>query len=86
MSTPELKPNMIIADRYILKKYIGSGSFGEVWEAEDSELAIDVAIKLYISLDQSGQSEFKDEYKVAYGLSHENLLTAQYYGVWEHRP
>lgn len=86
MSTPELKPDMIIADRYILKEYKGSGSFGEVWEAEDSELAIDVAIKLYISLDQNGQSEFKDEYKVAYGLSHENLLTAQYYGVWEHRP
>lgn len=86
MSTSELKPNMKIADRYILKEYKGSGSFGEVWKAEDSELGIDVAIKLYISLDQSGQSEFKDEYKVAYGLSHENLLTAQYYGVWEHRP
>lgn len=86
MSTSELKPNMKIADRYILKEYKGSGSFGEVWRAEDSELGIDVAIKLYISLDQSGQSEFKGEYKVAYGLSHENLLTAQYYGVWEHRP
>lgn len=49
-------------------------------------MGIDVAIKLYISLDQKGQDEFKDEYKVAYGLSHENLLTSQYYGVWEHRP
>lgn len=86
MSTPELKQGTMIADRYRLKEYKGSGSFGEVWKAEDAELGLDVAIKLYISLDQNGQSEFKDEYKVAYGLSHENLLTAQYYGVWEHRP
>lgn len=86
MNTPELKQGMMVADRYRLIEYKGSGSFGEVWKAEDTELGLDVAIKLYISLDQNGQSEFKDEYKVAYGLSHENLLTAQYYGVWEHRP
>ena len=49
MSTSELKPNMKIADRYILKEYKGSGSFGEVWRAEDSELGIDVAIKLYLA-------------------------------------
>lgn len=86
MYGPELSQGSTIANRYILKEYKGSGSFGEVWLAEDSELGIDVAIKLYISLDQKGQDEFKDEYKVAYGLSHENLLTAQYYGVWDHRP
>ncbi len=86
MYGPELKQGTTIASRYTLKEYKGSGSFGEVWLAEDSELGIDVAIKLYISLDQKGQDEFKDEYKVAYGLSHENLLTAQYYSVWDHRP
>lgn len=86
MYAPELKQGTVIAGRYTLKEYKGSGSFGEVWLAEDGELKIDVAIKLYISLDQKGQDEFKDEYKVAYGLSHENLLTAQYYSVWDHRP
>ncbi|MCM1036121.1 MAG: serine/threonine protein kinase [Bacteroides sp.] len=86
MYESELSPGTTIAGRYILKEYKGSGSFGEVWLAQDSELGIDVAIKLYISLDQKGQDEFKDEYKVAYGLSHENLLTAQYYSVWNHRP
>ncbi len=86
MYGPELKQGTTIASRYILKEYKGSGSFGEVWLAEDSELGIDVAIKLYISLDLKGQDEFKEEYKVAYGLSHENLLTAQYYSVWDHRP
>lgn len=86
MYGPELKQGTTIDNRYTLKEYKGSGSFGEVWLAEDSALSIDVAIKLYISLDQKGQDEFKDEYKVAYGLSHENLLTAQYYSVWDHRP
>lgn len=86
MYESELKQGTTIDDRYILKEYKGSGSFGEVWLAEDNKLGIDVAIKLYISLDQKGQDEFKEEYKVAYGLSHKNLLIAQYYSVWGHRP
>lgn len=86
MYGPELVKNTKIAERYILKEFKGSGSFGEVWLAEDLVLGINVAVKLYISLDQNGQEEFKDEYKVAYGLSHENLLTAQYYSIWNHRP
>lgn len=86
MNSPELQQGTVVDGRYLLKEYKGSGSFGEVWKAEDTELGIEVAIKLYISLDQNGQSEFKDEYKIAFGLSHENLLTAQYYGVWQHRP
>ncbi len=82
----ELTAGSVIDDRYILKDYKGRGSFGEVWLAYDNELEIDVAIKLYISLDQKGQDEFKSEYKVAFGLNHQNLLTAQHYSVWNHRP
>lgn len=85
-NSSKLNEGQLIAERYRLKKYVGSGSFGEVWLATDIDLEIDVAIKMYISLDQTAQDEFKTEYRVAYGLQHENLLTAQYYGVWEHRP
>lgn len=82
----ELTAGTVIDGRYILKEYKGRGSFGEVWLAHDSELDIDVAIKLYISLDLKGQEEFKAEYKVAFGLNHQNLLTSQHYSVWNHRP
>ena len=82
----ELNEGTVIDGRYVLKEFKGSGSFGEVWLAEDTTIGIDIAIKLYISLDRQGQDEFRDEYKVAFGLNHENLLTAQYYSVWDHRP
>lgn len=86
MNDTELKEGMMVADRYRLKKYVGSGSFGEVWLATDTEMELDLAIKLYISLDKTAQDEFKNEYRVVYGLKEEHLLTADYYGVWEHRP
>lgn len=86
MNAPELKQDTLIDGRYTLKEFKGSGSFGEVWLARDNELGVDIAVKLYISLDKRGQDEFKEEYKVAIDLNHENLLTAKYYGVWEHRP
>lgn len=86
MDSNEFLSEMVIDSRYLLKEYKGRGSLGEVWLAEDTELCIDVAIKLYISLDQNGQNEFKNEFKVAYGLSHENLLTTQHYGVWNNHP
>ncbi len=84
--TAELDKGTIVDGRYELKEFKGSGSFGEVWLAHDTELGVDVAIKLYILLDSKGQQEFKEEYKVAYGLNHENLLTANYYSVWQNRP
>lgn len=83
---PELKEGTKVKDRYTLKKFKGSGSFGEVWLAHDEVLDTDVAIKIYISLDPNGAEEFKREYITAQGLLHPNLLTTNYFDVWEHRP
>lgn len=81
-----LQPGIKIKGRYTLKKYIDRGSFGEVWLAYDEYLTMDVAIKLYISLDNKGIDEFKNEYKTAYGMNHPNLLNTTYFDVWENRP
>lgn len=82
----ELKVGLVINDRYRLIQYIGSGSFGEVWMARDLEENKDVAIKLYLSLDEKGREEFLSEYKVAYGLNHPNLVITEKYETWKTRP
>ena len=82
----ELGKGVIIKDRYSLKEFKGSGSFGEVWLAHDEILDSDVAIKIYITLDPRGVEEFKREYITTLGISHPNLLTTTYFDVWEQRP
>lgn len=84
MKDPEIRQK--VNNRYLLKAYKGSGSFGEVWLAYDEYLNIDVAIKIYISLDNRGLEEFKTEYKNTYGLTHPHLLAATHFDVWEQRP
>lgn len=82
----ELKIGTKVKDRYTLKEFKGSGSFGEVWLAHDEVLDSDVAIKIYISLDPRGVEEFKSEYITTQGISHPHLLTTTYFDVWEQRP
>lgn len=82
----DLTQGMVVNNRYTLKEYKGRGSFGEVWLAHDNVLGIDVALKIYISLDQRGVDEFKSEYTTTLGLSHPYLLTASFFDVWDNRP
>ena len=81
-----MEKDTLVANRYRLKEFLGSGSFGEVWLAEDTSLDMEVAVKIYITLDPNGQNEFSQEYKIAYGLNHQNLLKADYYSIWDHHP
>lgn len=82
----EYSVGTIVKDRYILKEYKGSGSFGEVWLAHDKVLDSDVAIKIYLSLDPRGIEEFKSEFITTMDISHPNLLTTKYFDVWEQHP
>ena len=42
---PNVPPNKLLAGRYLLKKKIGEGAYGEVWEAEDVEKGDIYAVK-----------------------------------------
>lgn len=67
--------------RFILRGYIGSGSYGEVWLAHDTQTDIDVAVKIYVAMDSNGLEDFKKEFKVSFDLNHTNLLHAYFLEV-----
>ncbi len=82
----ELQAGEMFANRYRLIKKVGRGSFGEVWRVQDEQLDLELALKVYIALDERGIEEFKGEYKTTYALNHPNLLHATYFDVYEKRP
>lgn len=71
----------LLDNRYQFERFIGSGTFGEVWVATDKATDIEVAIKVYISMDETGFQEFKKEFQISFELNHSNLLHANYLGV-----
>lgn len=71
----------ILDSRYQFERFIGSGTFGEVWVAIDKATDLEVAIKVYISMDDTGFQEFKKEFQISFELNHSNLLHANYLGV-----
>ncbi len=82
----EIRQNEEINGRYVLKEYKGRGTFGQVWLAYDKAKDENVAIKFYVALDHKGREEFVQEYRIAAGLGHPNLLETKDFGVWHDYP
>lgn len=82
----EFKVGDIIKERYSLIRFLGSGSFGEVWMARDILTNRDVAVKIYLSLDPTGIDEFKREYSNTLDISSPYLLTPEYFDTYNRRP
>ncbi len=61
--------------RFELKRQLGSGAFGEVWEAFDHRRKLRVAIKTLTRLDAAALYRFKREFRALQGVVHPNLVS-----------
>lgn len=60
-------------DRYVVLRYLGSGSFGEVYEVFDRERQTKVALKIPHEATAAGLYYFKREFRSLVDLAHPNL-------------
>ena len=63
------------SDRFELRRRIGAGGFGVVYEAFDREREAVVALKMLHRLDAKGLYRFKQEFRSLSDIAHENLIT-----------
>ena len=77
---------MMFYNRYRLLRKLGRGSFGEVWAAHDEVTDVEVVVKIYAALDNSGIEDFRSVYRNLSTLIHTNILRPDYYDVYEDRP
>lgn len=76
-----LEKNELLDGRYLLLDKKGKGSYGEVWRAKDLRLDLEVAVKLYYSLNSKDNEDLKSEFVMTSRLNHPNLLRASYFGT-----
>src|SRR5262245_58844553 len=83
-----LKPGTRVGD-YEIQQLIGSGGMGEVYQARDSRLARDVAIKVlpaFLTSHPERLRRFEQEARAAAALNHPNILAVYQMGVYDGAP
>ncbi|MDB4970453.1 MAG: Serine/threonine-protein kinase PknA [Myxococcales bacterium] len=77
---PSLPPRLVDerefegTSRFQLKRRIGAGGMGVVWEAQDKERLTPVALKTLRTLSPDALLRFKNEFRALQDLSHPNLV------------
>ncbi|HEX5058455.1 MAG TPA: serine/threonine-protein kinase, partial [Kofleriaceae bacterium] len=69
-----IAPGDTLADRFELRRRIGSGGMGEVYEAFDRDTAEVVALKTLAHADGDTVTRFKREFRALQSTSHPNLV------------
>ena len=71
---PLLAPGTLLASRYRVRRALGGGGMGDVWEAEDLELGAVVALKtLRAARDERSLERFRREILLARKVTHPNV-------------
>ena len=71
---PVLAPGALLAGRYRVRRTLGGGGMGDVWEAEDVELGAVVALKtLRAARDERSLERFRREILLARRVTHPNV-------------
>jgi serine/threonine protein kinase len=68
-----LAPNAILQNRYLIKRSIGQGGMGAVYEALDQRFDGVVAVKETLHTDEQARKAFEKEARLLYGLRHPSL-------------
>jgi hypothetical protein len=63
------------SDRFELRRRVGAGGFGVVYEAFDHDRGAVVALKMLHRLDAAGLYRLKQEFRSLSDIAHENLIT-----------
>lgn len=74
---PKLEPGTVLANRFELKKSLGSGGMGSVFEAFDRQLRVAVALKVIrpeLSSDPTIRLRFRREVILARRITHPNVV------------
>ena len=78
-----LTPGLLLAERYRLTRRLAVGGMGEVWTAEDTRLARQVAVKILkseLTSDPEFVDRFRSEARITASLNHPGIAAVHDYG------
>ena len=80
----EIEPGRVVAGRYTVVRELGAGGMGCVYQARQSGVERDVALKVLtdrLAADDEARRRFEREARVVSGLRHPNTVTLYDFGV-----